>query len=40
MTFKAGISHEKLQINVSMFVSGWKWYSGKKDGPLPSPTVL
>ena len=23
-----------------MFVSGWKWYSGIKDGPLPSPAVL
>ena len=27
------ISHAKLQINVSMFVSGWKWQSGIKDGP-------
>ena len=23
-----------------MFVSGWKWYSGIKDGPLPFPVVL
>ena len=23
-----------------MFLSGWKWYSGKKDGALPSPDVL
>ena len=22
-----------------MFVSGWKWWSGIKDGPLPSPAV-
>ena len=34
------ISHAKLQINVLMFVCGWKWQSGIKDGPLPSPTVL
>ena len=25
---------------VSMFVSGWKWQSGIKDDPLPSPAVL
>ena len=29
-----------MQINVSMFVSGWKWQSGIKDGLLPSPAVL
>ena len=23
-----------------MLVSGWKWWSGIKNGPLPSPTVL
>ena len=23
-----------------MLVSGWKWYSGIKDGPLPSPAIL
>ena len=23
-----------------MFVSGWKWQSGIKDGPLPSHAVL
>ena len=23
-----------------MFVSGWKWNSGIKDGPLPSLAVL
>ena len=34
------ISHAKLQINVWMFVSGRKWYSGIKDGPFPSPAVL
>ena len=34
------ISHAKLQINVWMFVSGWKWQSGIKDGSLPSPAVL
>ena len=34
------ISHAKFQINVSVFVSGWNWYSGIKDGPLPSPVVL
>ena len=31
------ISHAKLQINVSIFVSGWKWQSGTKDGPLLCP---
>ena len=34
------ISHAKLQTNVSMFVSSWKWLSGIKDGALPSPAVL
>ena len=34
------ISHAKLQISVWMFVSGWKWSSGIKDGPLPSYAVL
>ena len=23
-----------------MFVNEWEWYSGIKDGPLPSPAVL
>ena len=23
-----------------MLVSGWKWLSGIKDGPLPSPAAL
>ena len=34
------ISRAKLQINVWMFVSRWKWESGIKNGPLPFPAVL
>ena len=33
-------SRAKLQRNVSMFVSEWKWQSGIKDGHLLSPAVL
>ena len=29
-----------LHINVWTFVSGWRWWTGIKDGPLSSPAVL
>ena len=31
---------EKGLLKGSMFVGVWKWESGIKDGPIPSPTVL
>ena len=34
------ISHAKLQVNVWIFVSGWKWYSGIKDGLPPLRSSL